>query len=113
VEELADEFRKDGIDLIAVSNMQRSTLAGDSTQVAAAVGAEIGKLTRMSQFHNMTMPVGYAAPGSAFAQDYDLMFGTIIVIDRAGKILSVDPIDLLKVRASLERLAANKVTQVR
>jgi hypothetical protein len=113
LEGLADEFRKDGIDLISVSNMIRATYAGDSAKVAAALVGEIGKLTRMAQFHKMTMPVSYAVPGSAFARDYNLMYGTVVVIDRGGRILSVDPIEVKKLRTSLERLAATKVAVAR
>jgi hypothetical protein len=106
---LADEFRKDGIDLAAVSTMRHAMFAGDSARVDSAVVDEIAKLKGLAKLHNVQMPIGYVIPTGDFTRDYKVGNTSIIVIGRDGKILSIAPLYMTNLRTVFESLAANKI----
>jgi hypothetical protein len=109
IAKLADEFRKDGIDMAAISTMRHALIAGDSAQVDSAVVDEIGKLKGLVKFNHVQMPIGYAVPHGEFVNAYNVGNASIIVIGRDGRVLSIKPYYQTNLRSVFENLAANKV----
>src|SRR5581483_9872617 len=98
-----------GVDMIPISTMRHAEPAQDSAARQAAIADEARKLTAMTKFHNMTMPVGWAPPGSAFRKDYDVMNASLLVIDSQGKVAKQFSINLDRLRAELEKITAKRV----
>jgi hypothetical protein len=103
LEQMAREYRDRGVDFIAISNFRKAAaMSDDSTKQRAAIEEERAKLIAMATFNKMTMPVGFAPPGTRAHDDYYILNARTLLIDPDGKVLYQAPINFDRLREQLD-----------
>jgi hypothetical protein len=76
-----------GVEFIAMARLVSTGGEPDSSKHEGLLREERSQLRRMVEYHGMTMPIGIAAPTSAYLRDYEPRTDMIFIIDKRGTVV--------------------------
>jgi hypothetical protein len=93
-----------GVEFVAMARLVSTGAEPDSTKHQDLLNEERAKLRRMVEYHGMTMPVGMAAPTSAYLRDYEPQTDMIFIIDKRGTVVVQKELELRDLVRALAEL---------